>query len=446
MEGTTTGPQIAVDSLNRPHIAADTWFAPVQYGFRVNGTWVVEPLKVGWGMADIDIDSTGRPHIAGLWNYDPYRCFYAVRTNGTWDHYEAPFAYEIKLDSKGNPHLLSARRISPSLHNLQHAYLSGGSWIVEDIPSLIITGYIGWVSFALGPDDTPHVLVYDDRGYIQKNVTYAHETPRGWEFEIIESGVYESYGWKHGSLAIAPDGTPHAAYYAQESYDYTRRFLRHAIRTISGWKVETVDSEGLGFNPTILVSTNGTPRIGYVSSMEGIFRIKYAAFGGESWNIEYALNFSPPSGLNPTEFALDRCDNPHLVFNTFDSIDGSRVVMYATKGKPCPPEPEENSVSLDIDPDTLNLKSRGRWITAYMRAENASVHDIDVSTILLQDALVPERWDFQGDILMLKFNRQELQSLLQIGDSIEIKLSGKWKDGESFEAYDYIRVINPGKK
>jgi len=109
--------------------------------------------------------------------------------------------------------------------------------------------------------------------------------------------------------------------------------------------------------------------------------------------------------------------------------------------------PDEIFVThLDIDPDTLNLKSKGRWITAYLSAENASVQDLDISSILLQDTLTPERYDYQDDILMLKFNRQELQSLLQVGDSIEIKIGGKWKDGESFEAYDYIRVINPGKK
>ncbi len=104
------------------------------------------------------------------------------------------------------------------------------------------------------------------------------------------------------------------------------------------------------------------------------------------------------------------------------------------------------TISLDIDPDTLNLKSKGRWITAYLSAENASVYDVNISNILLQDTLMPERWDYQDDVLMLKFNRQELQSLLQVGDSIEIKIGGKWKGGESFEAYDYIRVINPGKK
>ncbi|MCJ2562755.1 MAG: hypothetical protein LN417_01525, partial [Candidatus Thermoplasmatota archaeon] len=85
-------------------------------------------------------------------------------------------------------------------------------------------------------------------------------------------------------------------------------------------------------------------------------------------------------------------------------------------------------------------------VIAYLSAENASVTDIDVSSILLQDALPPERWDYQGDILMLKFNRQDLIAMLEVGESVEIKLSGKWKDGTAFEAYDYIRVINPGKK
>jgi len=28
---------------------------------------------------------------------------------------------------------------------------------------------------------------------------------------------------------------------------------------------------------------------------------------------------------------------------------------------------------------------------------------------------------------------------------VEIKLSGKWKDGTAFEACDSIRVIDPGK-
>ena len=107
--------------------------------------------------------------------------------------------------------------------------------------------------------------------------------------------------------------------------------------------------------------------------------------------------------------------------------------------------PDEIIVThLDIDPDTLNLKSKGRWITAYLSAENASVHDMDVSTILLQDALAPERWDYQDDILMLKFDRQEFKDTVQVGE-VQVKITGKWEDGSAFEAYDHIRVIDPGK-
>lgn len=38
---------------------------------------------------------------------------------------------------------------------------------------------------------------------------------------------------------------------------------------------------------------------------------------------------------------------------------------------------------------------------------------------------MPERYDHQDDVLMLKFNRQELTSMLCAGNAVETKLSGK---------------------
>ena len=58
---------------------------------------------------------------------------------------------------------------------------------------------------------------------------------------------------------------------------------------------------------------------------------------------------------------------------------------------------------------------------------------------------MPERWDYQDDVLMLKFDRQELIAILEVGESVEIKMAGKWEDGTAFEAYDSIRVIARGK-
>jgi len=58
--------------------------------------------------------------------------------------------------------------------------------------------------------------------------------------------------------------------------------------------------------------------------------------------------------------------------------------------------------------------------------------------------LAPERWDYQDDILMLKFNRQEFKDTVQVGESVQVKITGKWEDGSAFEACDSIRVIGPG--
>lgn len=98
---------------------------------------------------------------------------------------------------------------------------------------------------------------------------------------------------------------------------------------------------------------------------------------------------------------------------------------------------------LDIDPDTLNLKSKGTWVTGYLTFENATPEDIDMSSLLLMESLSPESWDIQGETLMLKFSRQELQSLLDVGESVEISLSGKLKDDREFRVSDHIRVTNP---
>lgn len=102
------------------------------------------------------------------------------------------------------------------------------------------------------------------------------------------------------------------------------------------------------------------------------------------------------------------------------------------------------TLSLDIDPDTLNIRSGGKWITAYLTTENAMAEDIDPSSLLLNDFLKPEWWTIQNKtILMVKFDRTALQAILLMSDSVAIKITGLWMDGKSFEVHDTIRVIDP---
>jgi hypothetical protein len=107
--------------------------------------------------------------------------------------------------------------------------------------------------------------------------------------------------------------------------------------------------------------------------------------------------------------------------------------------------------TIDIDPDTLNLKSAGQWITCYIElAGNDEVADIVVSTVRLNGVVAAAQptqigdYDSDGSAdLMVKFDRSALQ--LEVGDAVPMTVTGQLIGGGSFEGSDTIRVISPGK-
>lgn len=114
---------------------------------------------------------------------------------------------------------------------------------------------------------------------------------------------------------------------------------------------------------------------------------------------------------------------------------------------------------LDIDPDTLNLKSKGRWITCYIELpKNMDVKNISVSTLKIScvngdsvdipaESHPTEIDDYDNDSvpdLMVKFDRSEVEDNASPGDAT-ITLTGEFTDGTEFEGYDTIRVTDPGK-
>lgn len=110
--------------------------------------------------------------------------------------------------------------------------------------------------------------------------------------------------------------------------------------------------------------------------------------------------------------------------------------------------------SIDIDPDVLNLKSKGKWVSCYTElSEDYDVNNIDVSTVELgtekgyvSAQLTPTGiGDHDNDgtrDLMLKFDRSGLQNILEKGNEVEIILTGKLTDGRPFNGSDIIKVID----
>jgi parallel beta-helix repeat protein len=106
---------------------------------------------------------------------------------------------------------------------------------------------------------------------------------------------------------------------------------------------------------------------------------------------------------------------------------------------------------IDIDPNTIFLLLRGRWVTCYIELyQDYLVENIDVESLVLNDEVeVDTRHRFSiGDHdkdgisdLMVKFNFQAVKTTLSRGNQVAVTIQGQLYDGTYFEGTDYIRVI-----
>jgi hypothetical protein len=101
---------------------------------------------------------------------------------------------------------------------------------------------------------------------------------------------------------------------------------------------------------------------------------------------------------------------------------------------------------IDIDPDTLNLKSKIKWVTACIELPKGyDVADINISTVELWykgNSVAAEWGDIQGGTLMGKFNGKAVQDLFPgPADTGTIAVAGELQDGTQFGGNDTIRVI-----
>jgi hypothetical protein len=150
---------------------------------------------------------------------------------------------------------------------------------------------------------------------------------------------------------------------------------------------------------------------------------------------------------------LDQADINTIPLPRFDII--TRLdVAYAllALSEPC---------TIDIHPDTLNLKSKGKFITFFIELpESYDVADIDLETVAIVNIDnipldTPLRMigsfaigDYDGDgitDLMVKFERESVQRTSSLGQ-IKTIVNFQTYDGTSFVGVDVVLVMDKGKE
>jgi len=148
----------------------------------------------------------------------------------------------------------------------------------------------------------------------------------------------------------------------------------------------------------------------------------------------------PNSGWQRLSFASDINNRGQIVGTGTTDIGEYHVFLMTPVSEPA------IEAAVDIDPDTLNLSSKGKWITCYIwLPEGYDVVDIDHNSVLLGGEIVPEwLWcDEEEQVVMARFNRSEVQGILDVG-KVELTTTGELTDGTIFEGTDVIRVIDKG--
>ncbi|UCE73451.1 MAG: SBBP repeat-containing protein [Methanomassiliicoccales archaeon] len=395
---------IAVDSSYNVYVTGHSWgsiigsktkydYATVAYDPSGNELWVARyngPVNgYDWGRA-VTVDDNGRVYVTG------YSSTIEEQAYKYMDY--ATVAY----DSSGNE-LWTARYNAPGNLNDQAYDIA-----LDPSGNVYVTG-------------TTNTVAYNSSG---------HEI---WAGEY--GGGEIAYDPLSGNVFVAGTrtgtGTPGTVKYHTVAYDTNGTWLWVRSFQGAGFKdAGALDIDSLG---NVYVTGH---KWNYKAEHD-IVTIKYDPSGNPLWMAVY--NSPTNNDEHSEDIAVDSQGNVYVTGGgwgngtNWDYITikySEKVIVEAT---------------LDIDPDTLNLKSKGKWISAYITLpSDFDIYDINISTIMLNDVIPAEWGDIQGTTLMVKFDRSEVEDLIGLpDDNVVLTVTGELMDGTHLKGSDTIRVIEP---
>jgi hypothetical protein len=188
--------------------------------------------------------------------------------------------------------------------------------------------------------------------YAYSYLHYLWQDSQGWHQLVLDNGI-DSYN--DPSLALDESGRPHVSYSSGGvlKYAYLEEPAAGAGVDQSGWHVETVQTPGEGWHPSLALDSDGWPHITFVDGAYG-GNLVYAWRDEAGWHSETVD--ATGMAVRHNDLALDASDRPHVTYYTY--AGGGRTLYARRDGSDWLIETVEAvygwdaSISLALDPDS----------------------------------------------------------------------------------------------
>jgi hypothetical protein len=256
---TVNGVSIATDSSGVPHLAYEWVDGSIlhqylRYAYWDGSDWDWESIEIDAGAPSLSVGSEDNVSLSyfsadsGLvyTYYDGYEWHDTVLDS-------AGGKSSLVLDDDGHPHIAYYAGTVYDV-NLVYVLWDGSDWEYDLVDSGTSLGY--GLAIGLDPDGRPHI-VYEDYGLA--DLKYAYWNGHSWEGETIDEQLTVEEGG-FPSIDIDNGARPHVSYIDDDSS------LKHCYREDGDWVFETVDVDCGFYDTSLVLDSNGYPRIAYVKS------------------------------------------------------------------------------------------------------------------------------------------------------------------------------------